>query len=58
LTRLLVLIAALLFLAGFAFLTISVTATEGFTLESAISIFVIVLMGVGIIGALRNPPRR
>lgn len=57
-TRLVVLAAALLFIAGLAFLTISAVSQQGFTLLGAISIFVLVLLGVGIVGALLNPPRR
>jgi hypothetical protein len=57
-TRLLVLLVATLSILGFAFLTLSAIAAQGFTLGSAISIFVVVLMGVGIIGALLNPPRK
>jgi len=57
-TRRLVLGAALLFIAGFAFLTVSAVSQQGFTLLSAVSIFVLVLLGVGIVGALLNPPRR
>jgi hypothetical protein len=57
-TRLLVLAAALVFIVGFAFLTISAVSQQGFTLLSAVSIFVLVLLGVGIVGALLNPPRR
>jgi hypothetical protein len=57
-TRRLVLAAALLFIVGFAFLTLSAVAQQGFTLLSAVSIFVLVLLGVGIVGALLNPPRR
>jgi hypothetical protein len=56
--RRLVLGAALLFIAGFAFLTVSAIAQQGFTLLSAVSIFVLVLLGVGIVGAMLNPPRR
>jgi hypothetical protein len=41
-----------------AFLTISTIAAQGFTLGTAISTFVVVLMAVGILGALLNPPRR
>ncbi len=48
----LVLLVAALFIVGFAFLTLSAIASQGFTLGTAISVFVIVLMGVGIIGAL------
>jgi hypothetical protein len=57
-TRLVVLLVATLFIVGLAFLTLSAIAAQGFTLGSAISIFVVVLMGVGIVGALLNPPRR
>ena len=57
-TRRLVLGAALLFIAGFAFLTLSAVSQQGFTLLSAVSIFVLVLLGVGIVGAMLNPPRR
>jgi hypothetical protein len=57
-TRLLVLGTVLLFITGFAFLTLSAISRQGFTLASAISIFVLVLLGVGIVGALFNPPRR
>ncbi|HEY2768722.1 MAG TPA: hypothetical protein VGI76_10710 [Solirubrobacteraceae bacterium] len=57
-TRVLVLLVAALFIVGFAFLTLSDIAARGFTLGSAVSILVIALMGVGILGALLNPPRR
>ncbi len=57
-TRVVVLVVAALFIVGLAFLTLSGIAAHGFTLEGAISIFVIVLMGVGIFGALLTPPRR
>lgn len=57
-TRLAVLALALVFILGFAFLTISAVSQQGFTLLSAVSIFVLVLLGVGIVGALLNPPRR
>ncbi|HYM46718.1 MAG TPA: hypothetical protein VES65_11245 [Solirubrobacteraceae bacterium] len=57
-TRLLVLGVALVFIAGFAFLTLSAVSQQGFTLASAVSIFVLVLLAVGIVGALFNPPRR
>jgi hypothetical protein len=55
--RRLVLAAALLFIVGFAFLTLSAVSQQGFTLLSAVSIFVLVLLGVGIVGAMLNPPR-
>jgi hypothetical protein len=57
-TRVLVLLVAALFIVGFAFLTLSDIAARGFTLGSAISILVIALMGIGILGALLNRPRR
>lgn len=57
-TRLLVLAVSLVFITGFTFLTLDTLSKEGFTLASAISIFVLVLLTVGIVGALFNPPRR
>ncbi len=57
-TRLLVLGLTLLFIAGFGFLTLSTVSSEGVTLLGAVSIFVLVLLTVGIVGALLNPPRR
>jgi hypothetical protein len=56
-TRLLVLAATAIFVGGFAFLTLSALSQQGFTLASGISIFVLVLLAVGIVGALLNPPR-
>jgi hypothetical protein len=56
--RRLVLGASQLFILGFAFLTISAVSQQGFTLLSAVSIFVLVLLGIGIVGAMLNPPRR
>jgi hypothetical protein len=56
-TRLLVLGVALVFIAGFAFLTVTAVVEQGFTLASLISVFILVLLSVGIVGALRNPPR-
>lgn len=55
--RVLVLGVALVFIAGFAFLTVVAVSEHGFTLASLISVFILVLLGVGIVGALRNPPR-
>jgi len=58
-TRLLVLALALLFIAGFSFLTIStMVSQQGITLLGAVSILVLALLTVGIVGALLNPPRR
>jgi positive regulator of sigma E activity len=57
-TRLLVLGAALLFIVGFAFLTYGAILHEGLGAGSVLSIFILVLLTVGIVGALRHPPRR
>jgi hypothetical protein len=57
-TRLAVLAIALLFIVGFAFLTFTVIVKEGgITAASGLSILIVVLLAVGIVGALRNPPR-
>jgi hypothetical protein len=56
--RVFVLIAALVFIAGFAFLTVVAVTEEGFTIASLLSVLILVLLGVGIIGALLNPPRQ
>jgi hypothetical protein len=57
-TRILVLGAALIFIVGFAFLTFTAVVEQGFTLASLLSLFILVLLGVGIVGALFNPPRQ
>ena len=56
--RLLVLGAALVFISAFAFLTYASIVEEGFSGLTVLSIFILVLLSVGIVGALRNPPRR
>jgi hypothetical protein len=56
-TRLLVLAAALVFIAGFAFLTYAAVVKQGFTAGTVLSAGILVLLAVGIVGALRNPPR-
>jgi hypothetical protein len=53
-----VLATALVFIAGFAFLTVVAATEQGVTLATVLSIFILVLLAVGIVGALRNPPRR
>jgi hypothetical protein len=50
--------AALIFIAGFAFLTLRAVAEQGFTLGSLLSVFVLVLLGIGIVGALLSGPRQ
>jgi hypothetical protein len=53
-----VLAIALVFILGFAVLTLSAVAQQGFTVAGAISIVVIALLGFGIVGALRERPRK
>ncbi len=52
-----VLTLALVFIAGFAFLTYRALAEQGVTVAGLLSVFILLLLGIGIIGALRNPPR-
>ena len=56
-TRMVVMCAALLFILGFAALTVHAVAEQGVSLASVVSFFVLVLLGVGVIGAIRHPPR-
>jgi len=56
-TRLVILALAMVFITGFAYLTIVTVSRQGVTLLGAVSIFVLVLLGVGVIGALLHPPR-
>jgi hypothetical protein len=46
-----------MFIATFAFLTFASVVEGGFDLASLLSVFILVLLSVGIVGALRNPPR-
>jgi len=57
-TRLAVLGVALVFIAFFAFLTVAAIFEQGFTPASLISIFILAMLAIGIVGALRNPPGR
>ncbi|MFI4992295.1 MAG: hypothetical protein ACHQCH_01600 [Solirubrobacterales bacterium] len=57
-TRTVVLFLALIFIVGFAFLTVSAALNQGITIATILSAFILVLLGVGILGALFNPPRR
>ncbi len=50
--------AALIFIAGFAFLTFRAVAEQGVTLAGLLSIFILVLLGIGIVGALLSGPRQ
>jgi hypothetical protein len=57
-TRIIVLAVALVFIAGFAFLTYTVIVEQGgLTILSLLSVLIVVVLGVGVVGALRNPPR-
>jgi len=56
-TRTVVMWAAVLFILGFAVLTVHAVAEQGVSLASVVSFFVLVLLGVGVIGAIRHPPR-
>jgi hypothetical protein len=56
-SRAIVLFLALVFIVGFAVLTIATISQQGVTAAALISIFILVLLAVGVIGALRNPPR-
>ena len=55
--RTLVLGAVLAFIAFFAFLTVAAIVEQGFTIASFISLVILALLSIGIVGALRNPPR-
>jgi hypothetical protein len=55
--RISVLGLALVFIAGFAFLTVSAIVEQGFTLASLLSLLILAMLAIGIVGALRNPPR-
>jgi hypothetical protein len=52
-----VLVAALVFIAGFAFLTLASIIEYGLSAAAVLSILILVLLSIGIVGALRNPPR-
>jgi hypothetical protein len=57
-TRLLILVVATLFVVGFAYLTLhTIVAQKGISAGTAISVFIVVLMGVGIFGALLDRRR-
>jgi archaellum biogenesis protein FlaJ (TadC family) len=57
-TRVAVLAISLAFILGFAFLTIGGIEQFGFSVQGVLSVIVLVILTVGIVGALRNPPRR
>jgi hypothetical protein len=51
-----ILVVALVFIAGFAALTINSVISGGFDVLTALSILVLAMFSFGIIGALRHPP--
>ncbi|HEV7942138.1 MAG TPA: hypothetical protein VGP17_04985 [Solirubrobacteraceae bacterium] len=57
--RLLILLVGVVFVGGFGFLTLTVVERAGFSIggvgAAAVSLFVIALIVVGIVGALRDP---
>jgi hypothetical protein len=55
--RMLVLGAVLVFIVGFAILTIAMIKEHGLGAGGVISILVLVLLGIGVLGALLTPPR-
>jgi hypothetical protein len=56
-TRVAVLAVCLAFILGFAFLTIGGIQQFGLSVQGVLSVLVLVILTVGIVGALRNPPR-
>ncbi|HEY7891951.1 MAG TPA: hypothetical protein VIC05_07060 [Solirubrobacteraceae bacterium] len=56
--RLIVLALALLFTVFFAGLTVSAVRAQGhFTFGAALSLFILILLLVGVLGAWRSPPQ-
>jgi hypothetical protein len=56
--RFVVLLVAVLFVIAMALLTVTDFATYGVTGLGVVGAIVVVIMGVGIIGAFLTPPRR
>jgi hypothetical protein len=56
--RLLVFVAALLFIFGFGLLTVLYIRSTGVTVVGVVGVAVFVVCGVGVVGALIHPPRR
>ncbi len=58
-TRVLILFVAMLFVVGFAYLTLhTIVEQKGISAGTAVSVIVVVIMGVGIFGALLDRRRR
>jgi len=56
-TRVAVLAISLAFILGFAFLTIGGIEQFGLSIPGVLSVVVLLILTIGIVGALRNPPR-
>jgi NADH:ubiquinone oxidoreductase subunit 6 (subunit J) len=56
--RTIVLAITLLFIAGLGALTVDGFATKGVTVVGVLAILILVLFSIGIVGALRQPPRK
>ena len=54
--RTVILSIALVFIVGFAALTISVAIEDGVTFLVLVSLLILALLGFGVFGALRHPP--
>jgi hypothetical protein len=54
--RVVVFLVALVFVLGFAVLTLSAVNSQGFSLLGVVSVIVVAVMGFGILGALLRPP--
>jgi hypothetical protein len=52
-----VLAISLAFILGFAFLTIGGIEQFGLSIPGVLSVVVLLILTIGIVGALRNPPR-
>jgi hypothetical protein len=56
--RLVVLAIALVFIVGLAVLTLGAVAEHGFSVAGLVSVFVVAVLGFGIVGALLERPRK
>ena len=53
-----VLLAAVLFIVLMGYLTIADFARQGVTVVGVLAVVILLLLSIGILGALRNPPDR
>lgn len=56
--RLLVFVSALLFILGLGLLTVLYLKSNGVTVVGVLGVIVLIVCGVGVLGALLQPPRR